>query len=72
VDGVTKTFEAAAGKVDWNKAFIQDAKAVGGATGLPALAGSTVGEYIYDVLSGHYRPEHPWSPVTDVFYGRRK
>jgi hypothetical protein len=72
VDGVTKTVNAAAGNVDWNKAIIQDAKAVGGATGLPTLAGSTVGQYIYDVLSGDYRPEHPWSPVTDVFYNRKK
>jgi hypothetical protein len=72
VDGVTKTVNAAAGNVDWNKAIIQDAKTVGGATGLPTLAGSTVGQYIYDVLSGDYRPEHSWSPVTDVFYNRLK
>jgi hypothetical protein len=72
VDGVTKTVKAMSGDVDWHKAIIQDAKAVGGATGLPTLAGSTVGQYIYDVMSGDYKPDHPWSPVTDIFYARHK
>jgi hypothetical protein len=72
VDGITKTVDAVAGNEDWNKAVIQDAKAVGGATGLPTLAGSTVGQYIYDVLSGDYKPEHPWSPVSGIFYNRAK
>jgi hypothetical protein len=27
-------------------------------------------QYIYDVLSGNYKPQHPWSPITDAFYAR--
>ncbi len=72
VDGIAKTIMAAAGNEDWHKAIIRDPKAEGGATGLPALAGSTVGQYIYDVLSGDYKPEHPWSPVSGIFYNRAK
>jgi hypothetical protein len=67
VDGIAKTVKAAAGNEDWHKTIIRGAKADGGATGLPTLAGSTIGQYIYDVLSGDYKPEHPWSPVTDIF-----
>jgi len=57
VDGFTKTVEAITDYGEWNKAVIRDAKAGRGATGLPALAGSTVGRYIYDVLSGDYAPD---------------
>ncbi|MDR3578380.1 MAG: JAB domain-containing protein [Oryzomonas sp.] len=61
VDGFTKTVEATTGDGGWNRAVMQDAKAAGGATGLPNQAGSTVGRYIYDVLSGDYTPQYPWS-----------
>jgi len=75
VDGITKTVKAAAGSEDWQDwqgAIIRDARAEGSATGLPPLAGSTVGQYIYDVLSGDYQPDHSWSPVTGIFYSRTK
>jgi hypothetical protein len=63
VDGFTKTVEATTGDGGWNRTVMHDAKTAGGATGLPAQAGSTIGRYIYDVLSGDYTPEHPWSQV---------
>ncbi len=72
VDGASKTIKAASGEGDWQKAIVQDAKVIGGATGLPTLQGSITGQYLYDVLSGNYTPEHPWSPATDIFYARKK
>ena len=72
VDAVGKTIKAASGEGDWQKAIVQDAKVIGGATGLPTLQGAITGQYIYDVLSGNYTPEHPWSPATDIFYSRKK
>jgi hypothetical protein len=64
VDGFTKTVEATTYDGGWNKAAIRGTKAAGGTTGLPTPVGSAIGRYIYDVLSGDYTPEHPWSPVT--------
>ena len=72
VDSVAKTVIALAGNEEWHKAIIQEAKAVVGMAGLPALVGSNVGQYIYDVLSGDYHPQHLWSPVTDIFQPRHK
>jgi hypothetical protein len=69
-DAALETAHALSGQGSWEKAIKQDARAVGGLTGLPAVQGTITGEYIYDVLTGQYKPKNAWSPVTDAFYSR--
>jgi hypothetical protein len=71
-DALLSTTHAFEGTTTWGKALKQDSRAVGGLTGLPVTQGNITAEYIYDVLSGNYKPEHPWSPITDAFYARQK
>jgi hypothetical protein len=72
VDAAVTTTHALEGTTSAGKAIKQDVRAVGGWTGLPVVQGSITAQYIYDVLTGQYKPEHPWSPVTDIFYARPK
>jgi hypothetical protein len=70
VDALKKTTNAAQGHGKMAPAIKADARAIGSLTGFPAVQTSITGQYIYDVLSGQYKPAHPWSPVTDAFYAR--
>lgn len=71
-DALLSTTHAFEGRTPPGKALKQSARAVGGLTGLPMTQANITAEYIYDVLSGNYKPEHPWSPITDAFYARQK
>jgi len=44
----------------------------GWALGLPSSQMNITGKFIYDVLTGNYTPEHPWSPLQDILYRRKK
>jgi hypothetical protein len=70
IDAALDTAHVFTGETTPGKAIKQDLRALGSLTGFPAVQGDITGEYIYDVLSGEYKPAHPWSPVTDAFYAR--
>jgi GGDEF domain-containing protein len=57
---------------DLDKALKNANMAVGLTVGLPASQINISGQYISDVLSGEYDPKHTWSPVTDIFFKRKK
>lgn len=46
--------------------------AAGWVFGLPSSQLSITDQYFYDQVTGQYQPEHPWSPVTDIIYRRKK
>lgn len=53
------------------KTVAKDAMNVGGwVFGLPSSQLGVTGQYIVDVLTGHYKPKYPWSPVKDIMYPR--
>ena len=72
VDAGASIGSATLGEGEPRKAAKDTANAIGAWTGLPALQGTITGEYLYDVLSGQYSPEHPWSPLTDIVNRRKK
>ena len=46
--------------------------AAGLVVGLPASQINISGQFIADVMSGDYEPQHAWSPVQDIFFRRKK
>lgn len=72
VDAGLETQKALTGEAEPGNAIKQGARTIGSWTGLPAVQGTITGQYVYDVMSGQYKPAHPWSPVTDALYARPK
>ena len=72
VDAMQALIKAGTGEGTPRKAVTTSAKAIGAWSGLPALQGTITGEFLYDVLSGNYEPEHPWSPARDIFMRRKE
>lgn len=70
VDATWAALKAARGDSEWSKAITPAARAAGEATGLPMTQPTITGEYLYDLFSGNYVPDHPWSYVTDAFFAR--
>lgn len=70
-DALDKTVSAAQGEAEWSDALKKGTRAAGGVTGFPAVQANITGEYLYDVLTGQYQPEHWWSWGTDIFQRRK-
>jgi hypothetical protein len=71
VKAAGKTYKAITGEGDTEKAVKAVASATGVTFGLPTGQLSITGEFLYDVLSGNYEPDHPWSPARDLLMRRK-
>jgi hypothetical protein len=60
------------GETEGSKAVKADLSAAGSLTGIPSNQLDVTGTYLYEQLTGQYSPEHPWSPLTDIIYRRKK
>lgn len=60
------------GEGEAGKAVRADLSAAGSLAGIPSNQLDITGTYLYDVLTGQYRPAHPWSPLTDILYRRKQ
>lgn len=72
VEAAARTYKALADDGDKEKAVKAVANASGLALGLPSGQATITGEFLYDVLSGGYEPEHPYSPLRDIFLKRKE
>lgn len=72
VDSIDQTLGAISGKTKPERALKTVGRTVGEWTGLPSTQGIITGEFLYDLLTGAYTPDHPWSFVTDPFFARHK
>lgn len=59
------------GDDDFERALKAGVRASGPVFGLPATQASITGEYIYDVMTGHYSPENPWEGIKYLFVRRQ-
>lgn len=72
IEAARKTYKAIEGEGDTEKAVKADVSAAGLVFGLPSGQLSITGEFLYDVLSGNYNPQHPWSPARDLLIRRKE
>lgn len=71
-DALSSSYKYAKGEGEAKQAIKDINVAAGMTTGYPAFQVDITGQFLYDVLSGQYQPKHPWSPLHDAIYRRKK